>query len=353
MKAGRTLQDMAAELARQRDTKKDYVAPTTELKMVESGLQPGGSTVLTVNGHGAFGINPLGHEQIASRVGIPQKYYDRMLAEAPELLRDNVNTWFKKKPEVRMVRTLDGDVRAFLSDRYRPLDNFDLADVAFDVLIKNGVTVESTQLTDRRLYIKAVTARISAEVKKGDVVQAGIVISNSEVGCGSVKVEPMVFRLVCLNGMIANDHAMRKYHVGRAGAEGELASEYFKDETRRADDRAFWLKVRDVIEGSFRKDVFERMVNSMRAAADQVITGDVPKVIELTQERFGLTDDEKGGVLRHLIKGGDLSKWGLLNAITATAQDVQDYDRSTDLERLGGVVLELPKSDWEAIAQAA
>ena len=30
-----------------------------------------------------------------------------------------------------------------------------------------------------------------------------------------------------------------------------------------------------------------------------------------------------------------------------------DYDRATDMERLGGVVLELPKSDWSVISEAA
>jgi len=39
-----------------------------------------------------------------------------------------------EKPERRMVRTLDGSTRAFLSDRYRPLDNFDLAHEVFHVL---------------------------------------------------------------------------------------------------------------------------------------------------------------------------------------------------------------------------
>jgi hypothetical protein len=36
------------------------------------------------------------------------------------------------------------------------------------------------------MYIKAICPRIQAEVKKGDIVQAGIAISNSEVGMGSV-----------------------------------------------------------------------------------------------------------------------------------------------------------------------
>ena len=353
MKIGKTLQEMAVELERQKGAKRDFIALTTELEMMDDNTgREKPTTVLRVNSHGSYPINDIGHEQIASRVGIPKTYYDRMRSEAPALMAHNVNAWFHKQPEKRMVRTMDGNVRAFLSDRFRPLDNFDLADVAFNTLIKAGVRVESTELTERRLYIKAVTERVSAKVL-GDVVQATITISNSEVGCGSVKIEPGAFKLGCLNGMVFADYSMKKYHVGRSGSEGEFAQEFFKNKTRQADDHALWMKVRDVIEGSFKQDLFNGMVEKIRLSSQKVITGDIPKVIELVQDKFGLTDDEKGGILRHLIKGYDLSQWGLINAITRTAQDVPDYDRSTDLERLGGQVLELPKIQWQEIAEAA
>lgn len=351
MKTGKSLLQMATELDRQQSAKRDFVAPTQHLEMIAP-IQVQKDHTLRVNGHGEFPINNLGHEQIAARVGIPQKYYDKMREEAPDLLTQNVNTWFTKQPEKRMVRTLDNTVRAFLSDRYRPLDNYDLGQIAFDVLAKNSVRVESTELTERRLYIKAVTERIALEVKKGDIVQAGIVISNSEVGCGSVKVEPMIFRLVCSNGLIAADASMRRYHVGRMTSEGDLATEFFRDETRQADDKAFWMKVRDTIDGAFRQDVFERIVSRMRIAANEGISNDPIVAVEVVEKKFGLQTTERNGVLKHLLSGGDLTKWGMVNAITRAAEDVPDYDRATELERLGGAVLELPQTDWRQIAEA-
>jgi uncharacterized protein (TIGR00255 family) len=50
-----------------------------------------------------------------------------MLQEDPELLAANVNNWFHDQPQRRMVRTLDGKARAFLSDSYRTIDNLDVA----------------------------------------------------------------------------------------------------------------------------------------------------------------------------------------------------------------------------------
>ncbi len=355
MKNGSSLQQLAAELERQQNTKRDFIAPTTELEiMPDRDIDPEGTDFrLRVNGHGAFEIEETAHEQIASRVGVPQKYYDRMKAAAPGLLATNVNHWFSHEKEKRMVRTLDGRARGFLSARYRPLDNLDMAQAVLPELNGLKVRVESAELTPRRLYIKAVTDKVTAEIRKGDVVQAGIVISNSEIGLGSVKVEPMVFRLVCTNGMIASDHAMRKYHVGRAGSEGDFAAEFFADETRKADDRAFWLKVRDVVRGSLRKDGFDRIVNGMREATERIIDVDVVQVVETVKKQFVLSDDERGGVLAHLIKGGDLTQYGLLNAVTRTAEDVKSYDRATELERMGGDVLALGDREWKTFMNAA
>jgi hypothetical protein len=74
---------------------------------------------------------------------------------------------------------------------------------------------ESTELTPTRLYLKVVTPRVQIEIQPGDIVQAGVVISNSEVGQGTLSVQPLVYRLICRNGLIAADRAMRKTHVGR------------------------------------------------------------------------------------------------------------------------------------------
>ena len=39
--------------------------------------------------------------------------------------------------------------------------------------------------------------------------------------------------------------------------------------------------------------------------------------------------------------------------MTRYAQDVESYDKSTELEALGGQIVELSQSDWKTIATAA
>ena len=107
MKQGRALVDLAMEIQRQANAKADFVADTRKLEFVPNGHGPR----LAIEGHGIYDVTGHAHRQVGERIGIPAKYYDRMLADAPELLLANVNHWFAHKPEQRMVRTLEGPER--------------------------------------------------------------------------------------------------------------------------------------------------------------------------------------------------------------------------------------------------
>jgi len=335
MKTGKTLVELATELERQSSAKKDFIASTSSLEMTTTGEIALESDTTTE----PFPVTDHAHSQIAARLDIPAKYYNRMKAEAPRLLAANVNEWFATKPERRMVRTLDGEMRAFLSDRYRRLDNFDLAEAVLPILAEmgEGIRIVSTELTDSRMYVKAINERLELEVKRGDVVQAGIVISNSEIGLGSLKVEPLIYRLICENGMVAQDFSKKRYHVGRSADEGDTY-ELYRDETVKADDRAFFMKVQDTVRAAVDIAKFSTIVETMREATEKRIEGNPVKAVELTANHFGFNNEESSGVLQHLIQGGDLSAYGLLNAITRTSQDVEDYDRASELERDGKLI---------------
>jgi len=195
MKQGRSIIELAKELERQRMARKDFIADTRNLEVYTKD----GMTQLALGLNDTtetFIINELAHNQIAARLQIPQRYYSKMREEYPSLLDDNINSWFGKNGERRMLRVLDGNIRAFLSDRYRRLDNLELADAVLPIIKEmKGAEIVSSQVTDTHMFIKVINKRLKAEVTAGDVVQAGIVISNSEVGLGSLKVEPLIYRL--------------------------------------------------------------------------------------------------------------------------------------------------------------
>ena len=66
----------------------------------------------------------------------------------------------------------------------------------------------------------------------------------------------------------------------------------------------------------------------------------------------------KGWVRRGLyrwtarLEQADISGFGLVNAVTGFAQQVDDYDRSTELEAIGGRMLDQSRVEWASLAEA-
>lgn len=380
MKTGMTLTKLAAEIERREKTKLDFIAPTEKLTMIVTPptSAPAGTGLIaprmlidTPKGKQDFGINQLAHNQMAENLKIPAAYYNRMLAEAPELLARNVNTWLlnplrelREEPSKRrMVRTLDGNMRAFLSDKFRPLENEDLAEAVLPVLLEKDLLILSCDITPTRLYIKAVSKNIERDVPKNhkrgdgshviyDTLSPAITISNSEVGFGALSIETGTYTKGCTN-LAMFGASMRKYHTG---ARAELSDEVYKmlsDKTRRLTDASVWAQTRDLVRAAFDMERFNATIDKLTVAGAQRIEDDVVQVIERVGKRFTLSEGERKGILARLIEGADLSRYGLHSAITRHSADVDDYDRATALERLGGDVIELPKSDWQALAEAA
>ena len=91
----------------------------------------------------------------------------------------------------------------------------------------------------------------------------------------------------------------------------------------------------------------------MQETTEVKLEGSVEKIMEVTARKFGLNQIEKDETLKNLIEGGDLSLWGLSNAVTATAQTASNYDRATELETAGGRFFALPAAEIREIVRAA
>jgi hypothetical protein len=360
MKSGKSIVELAKQLEDIRNNSKDFIVPTAKLSMkvvgMERGLtQPQPLLTFTNGGEVELEMNDWANRQMAEYTKIPQVYYDRIRHENPALFQDSVNHGLTReastsaiagKPDLRMIRTYRGSVRALLSNRYRRLDCYDLLETVFPIMQEHGLQPKSTQITDR----------ITAEVKKGDAVQYGLTISSSDVGAGSVRIEPLLYRLVCLNGMVM-ESAIKKFHIGKAQGEDDF-QELLTDETQEVADKAFWMQVHDVVLGTLQQKYFDTQVDRLRIAANEEIRNfDIPRVIELASKHVGVTSEGvKNSMVAYLANGADgagLTRWGLANAFTHAAQDEEiSYDDAYDLERAGAKILDLPKSAWSAISSS-
>jgi hypothetical protein len=355
-----TLAELAAKLDAQQATKVDYVADTRRVGFFDVvggdgafsgdfGITIDGITDAEGDGQ-VFRVNKNAHDQIGGRLGIPKKYYDRMRTDAPQLLQRNVEHWLLSEPEKRMFRTLDGDLRAVLSDRYRRLDNYDLMQHLLPELgAIDGLEFFVTALTPERMFIRATLPRLQADVKVGDTVQAGVEISNSEIGHGALMVRPYILRLICLNGMVSTV-ALRKYHTGRRVEESEDVLGIYRDETLAADDRALFLKAADLVRASLTEVSFNEIVQQLRDIANgEQIQQPVAATQVLTQ-RLGLTDGEGETLLSFLAAGGDLSQWGAVNALTETAKHAEEFGRLVELEAKAGDLAAMAANEWATVA---
>jgi hypothetical protein len=278
------LVELATEIERQSALKEDYLVKAGNIRM-----EPYDNDVFLhlLGDSGGDLVEPLAvgqiaHRQIGTQLNIPAGYYDRMREGNPGLLAQNVNAWLDREPETRMLRTLGGTARAYLSNRYRRIDHTDIAKVVLPIIGRmEDVRVENCQITESKMYLKVVNPRLQAEVVPGDIVQSGIIISNSEVGHGAVSIQPLVYRLVCSNGMVVNDASLKRQHIGQA-ISMEQDFMVYSEETLIADDRAFSMKIQDTVCAAVDEARFSRVVGLMQdALGARMNTVDVPGVVRL------------------------------------------------------------------------
>jgi hypothetical protein len=363
MRTGRNLQDLALEIERQAETKRDFIASTTmmDVKPIENGV------AVAIGDKGEYPVGEIAHQQIATLTEIPTRYYDKMRRNAPDLLANNIRTWFNKYPATRLNRTLDARLRALLSDKYATFDNYDFAQAVLPVLSQRQLEVMSCEITEKRLYIKAVDKQLFRDVPVGykmgdgshkifDTCAPALILANSEVGYGHLLAETGVYTAGCTNMALFAAGGMKRRHIGaRHQLTDNMAVEdldaILSTRTKQKIMEAVFLQVRDVVNSAFDEKVIAKRVEQMAEAANAKLpAARLEKVMEVVQERFNLNDGERNDVFKHLIEGGQLSQYGLHSAITRSAQDASDYDRATELEYLGGKVLELPRKDWELLA---
>lgn len=364
MKAGKTLEQLAQSLEHARKDARDFIVPASQLIAFPGTAANENAKVISIGwrgkegGENTFNLNNWSSTQLASYADVPKAYFDRIILENPGLAAQNVNHGLEKAAgDKRMVRSLDGTIRALLSPKYRRLDSADLVDAILPSLFDAGMQVVSSELTDRRLYLRATTTRLTGEIAKGDVVQAGIMISNSDVGAGALRVEPFLLRLVCLNGMV-REHAIKKAHIGRNLALGDGVEELLTEKTVRLGEAAFWAEVKDVVAGLLRPEIFERDVEKLREAAAVKITNfDLAEVVEMTCASIGLktTEQTKLSIVEALAagnQGAGLTKWGLANSFTAAAAaEHLDFDQAVELERAGSQVIDLDAKSWRLVGE--
>ena len=350
-KLGLNINELAQKITDQAEKKVDMVVDSRSMQLLpveQDDVTTNAPVLMSIDDSKQMEITSTAHRQLATRLQIPYAYYERVMNNNPVLLAENVNNWLGQTQNKRMIRTYQADgstvwdlMRADLSNKYLTFDNEDVAEAVLPVMFDEKLEIISSNVTEKKLYIKAVTDKLTGEIEKGDVVRGGVIVSNSEVGFGSVNVQAFIERLVCMNGMIA-ETSFRRRHIGSSHDITDLLS---RDTLNKTSD-ALVGQVQDVVRNVLSNEGFNNVLGKLRETTETEIAKPIDAV-EIIQKQFKFTDDEKDSVLNHLIKGGDTTKWGLTNAVTRTSQDLEDYDRATEFEGFGWDVANLSNTVLE------
>jgi hypothetical protein len=375
-----SLNELATVLQEQHAARYDVVVPHTRLRFEGGNLIITGSEEPEITEHGVTPAAPevcltpteIFDSGISDRLGIPLKYLRRMRdGEKSELLDHNVNTWLAESGKAWFIRGFRGDdetcgvARAFLSDRFGALDNFDMLIAALEGVKAAGVQADvvGADLSERRMQVRVVVPEVEAlapvllrgyrsPIDDADprraaqaeahgylrpddrpVVFAGFVIGNSETGGGAFTITPRIMVKVCRNGLVITKDAMRRTHLGSKMEEGQIE---WSDETNRKLIELVTSQATDAVKQFCTQSYVEAKIAEMEEQAGaEVQPTEAADVVVQVCKTLAFSEEEAAGVLGHFIQGGQLTAGGVMQAVTSFAQTIADPDRANAVEEAG------------------
>jgi hypothetical protein len=157
----------------------------------------------------ALSLSETATFQVCQKLEIPVRYYRRLPGDMQavvanyDLKRQNGKSF--------LLRGKSEWIRAFLSAEYVAYNNSQIGQTAESLLRNVALSVKSFVLEETHMFLKIISEDI---VDHSAGLKAGIMIGNSEVGMGSVSVEPFVFRKPCTNDLVVSqEKSFRHAHI--------------------------------------------------------------------------------------------------------------------------------------------
>lgn len=380
-----SLQDLAGTLKSQADSRYDVVVHSDNLRSQGGNIVVADGTVeheLTAEGVTSITsevtLKPtqMFESGLAQRLAIPGAYLGKCRETGElDLFDHNVNTWLSRSNKSWFVRAFkgedgaDGIARAFLSDRFGCIDNFDVLLSALQGVRDAGVTahVVGADLSERKMSVRVVVPEIAelapvllenyrspfGQGYRGDVTSdraraeklaefglapngqpiifAGFVIENSETGGSAFTITPRLTVLACFNGMQFTDDRLRKVHLGSQMDQGLIK---WSDATNIKQMELVKSQATDAVQTFCNVDYIKAKIAQAEEKAGVAVTHPT-EVIKNVCDTLKFTQDEADGILGHFIAGGQVTAGGVMQAVTSFSQTVLDPDRANEIEALG------------------
>jgi len=339
MKKGHDVRQVVQQINKDVKSKKDYIVTLNALEVTTSkNTYP---NLEFTDAPDQYSLTDHSMNQLCGKLEIGTQYLRKCLPVSQELVAHNLNFWIKNtKSKELMVRTIERDsyeipniARAVCSNRYKRIDNDVVVTHSLNKLMDLGLDIKYINYDRDTLNVTAVNPKVEGEVSEGDVVQSGVTITNSEIGSGSLMIQPFIYRLVCTNGMVAPRYLNRFYskHVGKIIIDPSQDDQYI----------TIIEKMQKQIDLVNDNEVWKESFQKLKDSTKQTINSH--QIVELAKKQ-GVTESERAQIferLNHYV--GDTfttTKYDLANAITNLGNDEEKSDqRSRFFQELGGLIV--------------
>lgn len=287
-------------------------------------------------------MHPHALGQVASRFSMPMGYVNDLMARGAwgrQLVSDNLTRLVENgEHQNQLVRSVNGEMRGFLSDKFRRIDDRPLVDAFAQGCQAIGAVPVEGVAGDTRFAIKALLPYVF-EPFKDEVIAIGLQLSNSNFGRGAASLRAFVLRLWCLNGCTMEE-VLREIHLGRRLAEN---IEY-SARTLTLDTQATTSALRDTMRNVLGPARINSVVETIQKANENKI-GDIKQTVASLQKKLGLLKSEADAVRETFNNGGieqlppGQTMYRMSNALSWVAKSAQTPERRLELEQAAGTLL--------------
>jgi len=386
---------MVNELHRQLSSRLDFVVDTRDLHVRVDGdrglVLAGAPSAADYIPRAGFPLLTQATRQLGEKAepSIPARFLDAAVAKSPQRIADYLTGVMHDHHERRLVRVLDGTVRAVLSDSYRAIDNIDVASMALDVARSKGAAILEATISDSHLRVKMVAPEIVEQIDRAilekdehrwinlrpgslgnadfieritannrtpgrlpnlpsgpNTVCPTVTVSNSETGHGGLNGQLGILQALCVN-VSTVETKVAQVHLG-----SKLETGIFTRETVLAEADVILRKLRDLVVAGFEPAHFKKLVDRLRATVGAVL----PQPIAAAKVAIGLGSlgiERLEALNAHFFsEPGAHDVHNLGQAVARLAQDMTDADDAANAEAVAGQIM-LGKFNHELLTAMA
>lgn len=289
--------------------------------------------------------------QVAERAHMPSAYMEYLLSQKTKVGEEedfwgaeNVaaifNDTFKHNlsDDRFLTRSVDNQVRGFLSDRFRRLDSRIIFDAVAESCAKVGALPYEGYVSETKVGLQAILPNVYEPIP-GEIMAYGMSIENSDFGNGALNVLFFLLRLVCLNGAIGQT-GMRKVHLGKRLEDNvEWSSETYK-----LDTKTIASAVKDLVLSTLSAERLEAGQEAVRRAYEDTLTENRrAAVVEILKKSLIKSDMDR--VIEkfnepdvELLPPGN-NVWRMSNAVSWLANQQTDDEKRLEIMKVAGRLL--------------